>query len=368
MLRRLSLTLLLAGLAIFPAACTTTRTTVSYVEPTAAAAESTAAAPRSVHGADRPVDAAVCESLSLDPADIAALQAKPLYEFSEDEVDRYLRYLHATMPNPIDRQVHLARKNLGQPYEIYLLGEAPFEFYDPAPLYCLGKGDCVVFAEHMLAMSLSSDWATFFPLLQRIRYKDGQIGVATRNHYTEADWNISNQWLVEDITRKIGGDSVIPWTMRINLSSFLRGRYKMETDYPVRTHEDVYIPYDAIPQIEHLLQPGDVVNIVRGNGGGYWVGHVGMITRDENGQTMFLHSTPPASREEPLATYIERSIRNREENLAANKTVFHGFKFLRPLPNALDNLRKIDGGTTPRLAVPGVHATPVKLETAKAPE
>jgi hypothetical protein len=42
-------------------------------------------------------------------------------------------------------------------------------------------------------------------MLQRIRYRDGVIGVATRNHYTEMDWNVANRWLVTDISADLAG-------------------------------------------------------------------------------------------------------------------------------------------------------------------
>jgi hypothetical protein len=64
------------------------------------------------------------------------LQKAPLYSFSEKELDVYLKHLHETEPDAVKRVIHLARKNIGQPYEIYLLGEAPDEMYDPDPMYC----------------------------------------------------------------------------------------------------------------------------------------------------------------------------------------------------------------------------------------
>ena len=88
----------------------------------------------------------------------------------------------ATEPDLRKRILHLARKNIGQPYELYLLGEMPFEPYDPQPIYCLGKSDCLVFTEHTYAMALSHNWPSFMRMLQRIRYRDGHLGVATRNH------------------------------------------------------------------------------------------------------------------------------------------------------------------------------------------
>src|SRR4051794_4425044 len=50
------------------------------------------------------------------------LKAAPLYSFNESDVDAYLKFLHADEPDPIQRLLHLARKNIGQPYEIFLLG------------------------------------------------------------------------------------------------------------------------------------------------------------------------------------------------------------------------------------------------------
>src|SRR5437868_6898120 len=176
---------------------------------------------------------AACEKLGIDAKQIAELVDKPLYEFTEVEVDTYLRFLSATEPDLRKRILHLARKNIGQPYELYLLGEMPFEPYDPQPIYCLGKSDCLVFTEHTYAMALSHNWPSFMRLLQRIRYRDGQLGVATRNHYTEADWNVSNRWLVEDITKRLAGDTAVKFHEAINRTKFFKDRYKLDIKVPI---------------------------------------------------------------------------------------------------------------------------------------
>ena len=105
---------------------------------------------------------------------------------TEAEVDKYLKFLSATEPDLRKRIVHLARKNIGQPYEIYLLGEMPFEPYDPQPIYCLTKSDCLVFTEHTYAMALTDNWPAFMRMLQRIRYRDGQLGVAAGHRVDRA--------------------------------------------------------------------------------------------------------------------------------------------------------------------------------------
>lgn len=315
----------------------------------------------------------LCEELGIDPKLLTALVNKPLYEFTESEVDVYLRYLSAFEPKLPERIKHLARKNIGQPYEIYLLGEMPFEHYDPQPLYCLTKSDCLVYTEHTYAMALSSNWESFMRMLQRIRYADGRIGVATRNHYTEADWNVNNTWLVRDITPELARQRGVKFKQTIDRAKFLRGRYKLETDIPVEERVDVYLPFEAIDQAKSRLKDGDFVNIVRGTppkpgggddkqtpagrmqdifGGSAWVGHTGLIVIADDGTVNLIHSAQPSVREELIDDYIAKSTENLAERDAAGKARLLGFKFLRLQTDPIANLRKIDGEDAPRVVLP----------------
>jgi hypothetical protein len=297
-------------------------------------------------------EAAIAAELNIDEKLLAELKAKPLYEFTEAEVHMYLGFLQKAEPDLRKRIVMLGRKNLGQPYELYLLGEAPFEFYDPQPLYCLDRSDCVVFSEHTYAMALSSDWPSFFATLQRIRYIDGEIGVATRNHYTLAQWNRNNNWLVDDITNIVGEENVISFKQKINLSSFLKRRYKLDREIEPFGIEDHFLPHENFHLIKDKLQDGDFVNIIRGNKGGYWAGHVGLVALNDDGEPHFLHSTPPAVREESFEAYIARGVAKNEENKKAGKAQFFGFKFHRFQESALDNLKAIDGPEAPVVRKP----------------
>src|SRR5688572_10212366 len=181
---------------------------------------------------------------------VAPLRDKPLYQFTEREVDAYLKDLHASEPDLRKRIIHLARKNIEQPYELYLLGEAPFEKTDPQPVYCLQRSDCVVFVEHTLAMALSNDFPSFMSILQRIRYKDGQIGVTTRNHYTEADWNVNNGWLVTDVTNRLGGDGVMAFSQKVDRAKFFKTRYKLDETMPIETIQETFIPYERMESVK----------------------------------------------------------------------------------------------------------------------
>ena len=318
-------------------------------------------------GATMLVGVMLCTAAMADaPAaevDLASLENKPLYEFSEAEVGAYIKHLQATEPSLRKRIVHLARKNLGQPYDIYLLGEMPFETYDPQPIYCLAKSDCVVFGEHAYAMALTGDWPAFMKMLQRIRYRDGQIGVATRNHYTEADWVKSNHWLVRDVTQEIAGERGVAFDERIDRAKFLKGRYGLAVDIPVEIHHDLYLPYTEVDRAAEQLEDGDFVNICRGvvkpgNSpaeaipGSVFVGHVGFVAHGPDGTLHMIHSTTPQVREEPLAEYIARSIAGAAELDAAGKPRLVGFKFLRLEDAPLANLRKLDGPGAPRVSLP----------------
>jgi hypothetical protein len=79
------------------------------------------------------------------------------------------------------------------------------------PAIALLRRHGVVFTEHIYAMALTRDWTGFIRLLQRIRYRDGHLGVASRNHYTELDWNHSNRWLVRDLTTELAGAKAVPY-------------------------------------------------------------------------------------------------------------------------------------------------------------
>ena len=306
---------------------------------------------------------AACQRLGLDASEVAKLLEKPLYKFTESEVDAYLRFLSASEPDLRKRIVHLARKNVGQPYEIYLLGEMPFEPYDPQPLYCLGKSDCLVFAEHTYAMALSHNWPSFMKMLQRIRYRDGQLGVATRNHYTEADWNVSNNWLVEDMTATLAGDAAVKFEESIDRAKFLKNRYGLDVDVPVVKHRDVYLPFEEIDRAKAELRDGDFVNVVRGVvkkgtppseifGGNAFVGHVGLIVRGDDSNVHMIHSSEPTVREEPIDEYIARSTADMAARDAEGKARLLGFKFLRLRDNPLERLRTIDGADAPRVTLP----------------
>ncbi len=255
----------------------------------------------------------------------------PLYRLSPAQVDRELARFQSDWPELRQRVSAIARRFIGQPYELYLLGEFPYELYDPQPLFTLESSDCVVFVEQVYAMALSRNWPEFFWTLQRIRYRDGVIGVTTRNHFTEADWLPANRWLLSELTEQLLPGAALPYPMLIDRERFFRDRYKLVVPLPKQQHVDHYLPQARVAEVLAQLQAGDLVNIVTGRNGSAWVSHVGLVVVADDGERRLLHSAEPAVREQSFASFIaaaqERTARARAAGKPASELL--GFKFQR---------------------------------------
>jgi hypothetical protein len=265
------------------------------------------------------------------PVAIETVLKKQIYQMTPVEAGRYVAWAHAAEPDLRHRIAMIGRKNLGQPYLLNLLGEFPFEVHDDLPMFSLERSDCVVFAEHTYAMALSRSWEEFFWMLQRIRYRDGVIGVATRNHYTEMDWNVANSWLVTDVSAALAGPNGPSYAMRVDRARFLKTRHNTERSIPVETSRQSYVPKEQVAAIAGQLQEGDFVNVISTRDGEHWASHVGLVVLGANGERHFLHSSAPQVREESFESFIaraaEREARNAREGRNGQRLA--GFKFLR---------------------------------------
>jgi hypothetical protein len=274
--------------------------------------------------------AAFAGTSATEPLD--ALLAKPLYQMRPVEAGRYIAWEHEHEPDLRKRIAAIARKNIGQPYSLNLLGEFPYQVHDELPMFSLDHSDCTVFVEHTYAMALSQSWEGFFWMLQRIRYRDGIVGVATRNHYTELDWNLANRWLVTDVSAQLAGTDAQSYTMTVDRAAFLKTRHHTEADIPVETGTQAYVPKTRAVALAAQLREGDYVNVVSLLADGKtMVTHVGLVVLDPDGERRFLHSSDPAVREETFAAFIARAEAREERNRQAGKkaSTLLGFKFLR---------------------------------------
>lgn len=265
------------------------------------------------------------------PVALETVLNKQIYQMTPREAGRYIAYIHQAEPDLRKRIAAIGRKNLGQPYSLHLLGEFPYEIHDSLPLFSLAQSDCVVFAEHTYAMALSQSWEEFFWMLQRIRYRDGVIGVATRNHYTEMDWNVANAWLVTDISAELAGPGGPSYEMTVDRARFLRTRHNTVREIPVESSRQAFVPKEQVEAVAVQLREGDLVNVISTRDGQYWASHVGLVVLGPNGERHFLHSAEPKVREETFASYIARAAEREARNAREGKRgqVLAGFKFLR---------------------------------------
>lgn len=254
---------------------------------------------------------------------------KKLFQMTPQEVDKYLAYLYVSVPDLRQRITIIARKNIGQAYKLNLLGEFPFELHDNLPMYSLTHSDCLVFVEHTYAMALSKSWDEFFWTLQRIRYKDGQIGVVTRNHYTEVDWNVNNAWLLKDISGSFAADKIASYDIIVDRAKFLREQHHAMTNIPVQTSRENYVKAGQVNAVLNQLQAGDFVNVVSDKEGYQSITHVGLVVIDADGKRNFLNSSDPQVKEESFDAFIARTNERTKNSKLAHPRKLIGFKFLR---------------------------------------
>ncbi len=270
-------------------------------------------------------------ALLLAGSALATDSAQPLYRMTPKEAHVYIASMQTAEPDLRKRIAAIGRKNIGQPYSLNLLGEYPFQLHDSLPMFNLAASDCVVFVEHTYAMALSQSWEEFFWMLQRIRYKDGVIGVASRNHYTEVDWNVNNSWLVTDISADLSGPGGPSYAMTVDRAGFLKTRHQTNAQFAVQETTQRYVDKSQVAQAIRGLDNGDMVNVVSTKDGKYLVTHVGLVVLAPDGKKMFLHSSEPQVREETFDAFIARAA-ERETRLlreGKNPQKLAGFKFLR---------------------------------------
>lgn len=264
-------------------------------------------------------------------APAGAPTGRQIYQMAPQEVHAYLAHMQQSQPDLRQRIAAIGRRNIGQPYKLNLLGEYPFELHDTLPMFSLDKSDCVVFAEHTYAMALSSSWEEFFWMLQRIRYKDGIIGVASRNHYTEVDWNVNNSWLVTDITAALAGPGGPAYDMTVDRSGFLSTVHRTPSSIPVQATRQSYLTPAQLMQVLPQLQDGDMLNVVSVRDGVFGVSHVGLVVTGSDGRRNFLNSAEPQVREESFEDFLARSAEREARNVRERRNGLRlaGFKVLR---------------------------------------
>ncbi|MFC1477542.1 N-acetylmuramoyl-L-alanine amidase-like domain-containing protein [candidate division KSB1 bacterium] len=178
---------------------------------------------------------------------------------------------------------HYSEKFLDMDYSWTATGDSPYALLEAWPLVNFGQTNCMVFCEHVLALAISDSWDNFFNNLQQIRYRDGLIGMRTRNHYTMADWLPENDWLLEDVTRSVGLGDTRTVTRTISHENFFRGKGITDLRYvlPDREVTIPYVPKEALDRIEGRLRVGDIGAIIYADKTDIFSAHMFMIAAED---------------------------------------------------------------------------------------
>jgi hypothetical protein len=188
-----------------------------------------------------------------------------------------------------DRVRAASARYLGTPYARDPLGEGCGP--DADPLYDRRRVDCVTFVEQALAEALAPCPDAVLPTLLRIRYHQGRVAYACRNHHFVADWLPHNAWLVRDVTEAVGGARVRRMTKRIDQKVLTTG----------------YVPRAEVPAVLSRL-PDVAIAVLVQNRPGIFAAHTGFLLRDGNAITL-RHASQHRGKvvDEPLCDYLQRA-------------------------------------------------------------
>lgn len=221
-------------------------------------------------------------------------------------------------PTLAGRFVQASALFLGTPYADGPLGEGEAGGPDPDPRVCFDRADCVTFLEQSLALALCRDGGRSVPMqdpylavLDRIRYREGRVNYADRNHYTSIDWIPANAWLVQDVTESVAPGGTVLVERTIDRAAFLQGhgvapRPGLDDPRPVSAR---IIPREGAAAAAANLRSGDLV-FWAGKKDGILIVHTGLAVRAEaGGPLLFRHASSKAGKvtEEPLADYAARA-------------------------------------------------------------
>jgi len=215
-------------------------------------------------------------------------QNQKIYEMSKWDIDSLLTIKSTENLNITERMEFYSHLFIGMPYGLTCVGDGPYALYDTQPQLTFDTTNCMVYCEDVLALSISDSYENFFNNLQQIRYKDGIVGMKTRNHYTMADWLPENSWLLHDVVKKVACEKAKKITRVISHKNFFSNkgiddmRYVNE-DREITVH---YIPFAALMDVKENFQSGDILALLFKNLDNIFSAHMLMAYDTPNGKVI----------------------------------------------------------------------------------
>ena len=204
---------------------------------------------------------------------------KNFFDMSNLEIDQLLTEVSKKNKTITERMTIFSEYFLNTPYNLTCAGDGLYALYETQPLVNFEQTNCMVFCEHVLALSISDSWDNFFNNLQQIRYKDGMIGMRTRNHYTMGDWLPENRWLLDDVSAKVAGEYTTQVTRTISHTTFFKNKGITDLRYvlPDRKMTIDYVPKEYLNKVEDNYKNGDVLALLFANKSDIFSAHMLMI-------------------------------------------------------------------------------------------
>ena len=188
-----------------------------------------------------------------------------------------------------ERVEFISRALLGTPYRADTLIGGPsqkeqFVLRDDA-------FDCVTYCEAVLAGALATDYSEYPGLLRRIRYAQGEVGWAERNH-DFAEWSRRN--VENKICRPVGIAPVATIEKTLTGDGLGKRRYAISA-----------VPTPALMTSPTTLQAGDVVGFVSRRSELDFF-HIGFITFNTRGALMLRHASRSRGRvvDDDMASFV----------------------------------------------------------------
>ena len=236
------------------------------------------------------------------------------FKMSAGEIDSLLSVTAQKQMTITERMNFFSAYFLETPYSFTCVGDGPYALYETYPLVNFEETNCMAYCEHVLALSISDSWDNFFNNLQHIRYKDGLIGMRTRNHYTMADWLPENRWLLTDVSRQVAGDLTKSVTRTISHQAFFAGKKitDMRHVQPDREITIDYIPSDALLAIKKNLKTGDIGALIFANKTNIFSAHMFMVIKQDDKLIIRESSTSTMSTFETEYEKWAEAVKNRD--------------------------------------------------------
>lgn len=209
-----------------------------------------------------------------------------IYEMDKYELHDLLTKKAAENLTVTDRMAFYSQLFFGMPYGLTCVGDGTYALYDTKPQFTLDTTNCMVFCEDVLALAISDGYENFFNNLQQIRYKDGIVGIKTRNHYTMGDWLPENSWLLHDATKDIAGSKTDTLTRTISHKKFFTTKGIKDLRYVKEDRKITinYIPFEALLGAKERFEDGDILALIFRKLNGIFSGHMLMFYNTPNGK------------------------------------------------------------------------------------